>query len=160
MAEWSIAAVLKTARPKGLRGSNPLPSSRLFRIFAGSGLGLSPQGFRTGCVSSLSGGHTPNQHERRNPTEQQSPGPLNSRKRHDAGYSPPDRKLSQSKRLALPPVTHAPGSKRSGSMRILRGDRRPGSHPSPLNGPARPPQTVFDTTSRSRVRVRAARPRV
>ena len=27
MAEWSIAAVLKTVRPRGLRGSNPLPSS-------------------------------------------------------------------------------------------------------------------------------------
>lgn len=28
MAEWSIAAVLKTANPKGFRGSNPLLSSR------------------------------------------------------------------------------------------------------------------------------------
>ncbi len=29
VAEWSIAAVLKTARPKGLVGSNPTPSAIL-----------------------------------------------------------------------------------------------------------------------------------
>lgn len=32
MAEWSIAAVLKTANPKGFRGSNPLLSSIRFKI--------------------------------------------------------------------------------------------------------------------------------
>jgi hypothetical protein len=33
LAEWSIAAVLKTVEPKGSRGSNPLLSARLHLAF-------------------------------------------------------------------------------------------------------------------------------
>ena len=33
LAEWSIAAVLKTVEPKGSRGSNPLLSARYFLAF-------------------------------------------------------------------------------------------------------------------------------